>query len=85
MLRRMRAALVASVVSILVLGFIPSSSADPPLPDGCDKKRGTIICTKEGKNKNWTTETSKKGIFSSSHEEEKTNKNKGGNAPPGQN
>ena len=82
MLRRMRAALVASVVSILVLGFIPSSSADPP---GCPKHRGTITCTEEGKNKNWTTETSKKGSFNSSHEEEKTNKNKGGNAPPGQN
>jgi len=84
MLRRMRAALVASVVSILVLGFIPSSSAGP-LPEGCTKVRGTIHCTEEGKNKNWTTETSKKGSFSSSHEEQKANKNKGGNAPPGQN
>lgn len=83
MLRRTRAALVASVVSILVLGLIPSASAR--LPEGCTKHRGTITCTEEGKNKNWTTETSKKGSFNSSHEEERTNKNKGGNAPPGQN
>jgi hypothetical protein len=84
MLRRMRAALVASVISVLVLGLIPNASAGK-LPENCTKVRGTIHCTEEGKNKNWTTETSKKGSFNSSHEEEKTNKNKGGNAPPGQN
>ena len=84
MLRRMRAALVASVISVLVLGLIPNASAGK-LPENCKKVRGTIHCTEEGKNKNWTTETSKKGSFSSSHEEQKSNKNKGGNAPPGQN
>ena len=84
MLKKVKGALAASVISVLVLGIAPSASAGP-LPEGCTKTRGTIHCTEEGKNKNWTTETSKKGSFSSSHEEETTNKNKGGNAPPGQN
>lgn len=84
MSRNIRKALAASVLSVLVLGLAPIASAGP-LPPGCTKMRGTIHCTEEGKNKNWTTETSKKGSFSSSHEEETTNRNKGGNAPPGQN
>jgi hypothetical protein len=75
---------VASVLTALVAGVAPVAQAGR-LPEGCTKHRGTITCTTEGKNKNWTTETSKKGSFSSSHEEESTNKNKGGNAPPGQN
>ncbi len=79
-----RALLISSVISTLILGLAPSSSAGN-LPPGCTKVRGTIHCTEEGKNKNWTTESSKKGSFNSSHEEESTNKNKGGNAPPGQN
>jgi hypothetical protein len=84
-MRRMRAALGAAVISVLVLGPAASSLAGPNLPPGCTKVRGTIVCETEGKNKNWTTTTSKKGSFQSSHEEETTNRNKGGNAPPGQN
>jgi hypothetical protein len=79
-----RVLLISSVVSALVVGLAPGAVAGK-LPDNCTKVRGTIHCTEEGKNKNWTTESSKKGSFQSSHEEEKTNKNKGGNAPPGQN
>jgi hypothetical protein len=84
MKRTIKQAVAASAASVLVLGLAPSSSAGP-LPPGCTKTRGTITCTEEGKNKNWTTETSQKGSFNSSHEEETSNKNKGGNAPPGQN
>jgi hypothetical protein len=83
MLRKIKGVLAASVVSVLVLGLAPSATAGQP--EGCTKTRGTVTCTEEGKNKNWTTETSQKGSFNSSHEEETTNKNKGGNAPPGQN
>ena len=75
--------LVASVLTALVAGVAPVAQAR--LPEGCTKTRGTVTCTSEGKNKNWTTETSKKGSLNSSHEEESTNKNKGGNTPPGQN
>ncbi len=83
-MKKVKSALAASVISVLVLG--PASGAlAGKLPPGCTKERGTIHCTEEGKNKNWTTETSKKGSFESSHEEERTDKNKGGNAPPGQN
>lgn len=83
-MRKVKSALAASVISVLVLG--PASGAlAGKLPPGCTKTRGTITCTEEGKNKNWTTTTSKKGSFNSSHEEERTNRNKGGNAPPGQN
>ena len=83
-MKRFKSTLAASVISVLVLG--PASGAlAGKLPPGCTKVKGTIHCTEEGKNKNWTTETSKKGSFNSSHEEERTNKNKGGNAPPGQN
>jgi hypothetical protein len=84
MRRRIRTVLVTSIVSAVVLGLAPASFAGP-LPEGCQKDRGTIHCTEEGKNKNWTTETSKKGSFSSSHEQQDTNRNKGGNVPPGQN
>jgi hypothetical protein len=84
MRRRIRTVLVTSIVSAVVLGLAPASFAGP-LPEGCQKVRGTIHCTQEGKNKNWTTETSQKGSFSSSHEQQTANKNKGGNAPPGQN
>jgi hypothetical protein len=72
------------ITSVLVVGLAPVAGAGN-LPEGCTKTRGTITCTSEGKNKNWTTTTSKKGSFSSSHEAETTNRNKGGNAPPGQN
>lgn len=72
------------ISSVLIVGLAPVAGAGN-LPEGCTKTRGTIHCTSEGKNKNWTTETSKKGSFNSSHEEERTNRNKGGNAPPGQN
>ena len=84
MLKKAKAVLAAAVLSVLVIGLAPAG-ADPPLPEGCEKVRGTIVCTEEGKNKNWTSESSKKGSFSSSHEEETSNTNKGGNAPPGQN
>lgn len=84
MLRKAKAVLLTSVLSTLLLGLVPAG-ASPPLPEGCEKVRGTIHCVEEGKNKNWTTTTTKKGSFSSSHSEEKTNRNKGGNAPPGQN
>lgn len=80
----MRTVLVTSIVSAVVLGLAPVSFAGP-LPAGCTKDRGTITCTEEGKNKNWTATTTKKGSFESSHPEDKTNRNQGGNAPPGQN
>ncbi|HEV3475291.1 MAG TPA: hypothetical protein VG602_07995 [Actinomycetota bacterium] len=80
----MRVLMVTSVLSALVLGLVPASLAGP-LPEGCTKERGTITCTTEGKNKNWTTTTTKKGSFSSSHPQQDTNRNRGGNAPPGQN
>ena len=84
-MRTMKRALAASVISVLVLGPVSGALAGGNLPPGCTKTRGTITCTEEGKNKNWTTTTTKKGSFSSSHEAETTNRNKGGNAPPGQN
>ncbi|MGH2710709.1 MAG: hypothetical protein ACRDH9_05840 [Actinomycetota bacterium] len=80
----MRKMKVFLITSALIVGLAPVAGAGN-LPEGCTKTRGTIHCTEEGKNKNWTTESSKKGSFSSSHEEETTNTNKGGNAPPGQN
>ena len=83
-MKKVKSALAASVISVLVLGPVSGALAGNA-PPGCTKVRGTIHCTQEGTNKNWTTETSKKGSVNSSHEEESTNKNKGGNAPPGQN
>lgn len=84
MRRRVKMLVVTSIVSAFVAGMVPTSSA-APLPAGCTKTRGTITCTEEGKNKNWTTTTTQKGSFESSHPEDKTNRNKGGNVPPGQN
>ena len=85
MRRNVKVAFAGAIVAVLALGPAASSLAGPNLPPGCTKVRGTIVCETEGKNKNWTTTTSKKGSFQSSHEEERVNRNKGGNAPPGQN
>ena len=67
------------------------AQADPPLPDGCSKDRGTIHCTTsetDAPHNNWsqTETTSKKGSFNSSHDEVTTGTatNPGGHEPPGQ-
>jgi hypothetical protein len=37
--------------------------ADPPLPEGCFKERGTIYCTEQGKEPKFSEENSKEGSF----------------------
>ena len=41
--------------------------ADPTLPEGCFKERGTIYCTEQGKDPKLSEENSKDGSFRFSH------------------
>lgn len=65
----------------------PAAQAAPNVGPGCEKIRGTIYCVEydyAGNSGNyWLDESSKKGSYSSSHEEESSATNPGGNQPPG--
>ena len=65
----------------------PAAQAAPYVGEDCDKLRGTIICYEEDpvgqSGKSWTTESSKKGSYQSSHELESSVTNPGGNETPG--
>ena len=65
----------------------PAAHADPDVGEGCWKERGTIYCEVKdyaGNSDNyWLDESSKKGSYQSSHEEESSVTNPGGNQPPG--
>ncbi len=61
--------------------------AAPNVGEDCEKIRGTIYCTEEGKNPKFEQETAKKGSFQSSHEEENlgcSETNPGNSCPRGQ-
>jgi hypothetical protein len=87
----MRKALITILLglSLLVssLGFGWTASAAPPLPDGCTKERGTIICVESepvgnsGKTKDETV--TKKGSFQSSHDPDCSYENPADQTPPG--
>ena len=76
--------LVALTMSLASAG---AALAAPPLPPGCEKERGTIVCEEEGKNPKFSRETSKKGSFQSSHPPEEECQKDGQTrekCPPGQ-
>jgi hypothetical protein len=83
---KLRFALAGSVV-IGALA-VPAIGQADPLPAGCTKDRGTITCVERDEAGNSgrfkTTETTQKGSFQSSHEEDTTFTNPGGNQPAGQ-
>ena len=79
--------LIGALMLALTMSFgSVAAFADPPLPAGCFKERGTIFCTEEGKNPKFTEETSKKGSFESSHpaQEECNRPGQTEKCPPGQ-
>ena len=80
--------LVTALMMALMMSFGAASAvfADPPLPSGCYKERGTIYCTETGKNPKFSEETSKKGSFQSSHpaQQECNRPGQTEKCPPGQ-
>ena len=98
MIKRVGLLIVVAImaVSLMANTAVPVFAA-PPLPEGCTKERGTIVCEQEEEGKNpkfeQETTTSKKGSFQSSHEpvvEERCTQDKQGveverkNCPEGQ-
>lgn len=83
MIRRIRLLLAAAVLAVMMLmvNAVPVFAANAPA--GCDKDRGTITCTEDGKSNNpkFTQTTTQKGSFQSSHPEENTCSDP---CPPGQ-
>ena len=84
----MRKLSIVAALALSVAVFPSTALADPPLPEGCEKVRGTIVCEEEetvgnapehSKAQRTKTTTTKKGSFQSSHEEEQTCE-----GPPGQ-
>ena len=87
-MRKRITVLVAALMLALTmsLGSVAAFAA-PDVGEDCQKIRGTIYCTEEGKNPKFTQETSKKGSFQSSHEEEDlgcSEANPGNSCPRGQ-
>ena len=80
--KRLTALLAASALGAAVA--VPAIAQGANAPPGCEKIRGTIVCSEDDTpSNNWTTDSSKKGSVNSSHEEETTVSNPGGNQPPG--
>ena len=54
---------------LVVMSFRAAGAvfADPTLPEGCFKERGTIYCTEQGKDPKLSEENSKEGSFRFSH------------------
>jgi hypothetical protein len=78
LIRRALLAVAAISSGVLLFGAPMAQAQD------CEKVRGTLVCTSEDDpSPGWETETSKKGSENSSHEEESTVTNPGGNEPPG--
>lgn len=79
---------LALTLIVSSLGFSASAFADPPLPEGCTKDRGTVYCTEIvylGESENTKVyKESQKGSFSSSHDPDCGYTNPGGNLPGGQ-
>ena len=87
MLRRITILVTALLVALMMsFGTAGAVFADPPLPSGCFKERGTIYCEEEGKNQKFSQELSKKGSFQSSHppEEDCNRPGQTEKCPPGQ-
>ena len=80
--KRLTALLAASAMGAVIA--VPGVAQGANAPEGCEKIRGTIYCSSsDDPSKGWETETSKKGSVNSSHDEETTVTNPGGNQPPG--
>lgn len=80
--KKLTALLAASALgaAIVLPGFAQGANA----PEGCQKIQGTIYCsTDDSPSNGWETDSSKKGSVNSSHEEDTTVTNPGGNQPPG--
>lgn len=80
--KRLTALLAASAFGAAIA--LPAFAQGANAPEGCYKDRGTIYCsTDDSPSRGWETDSSKKGSVNSSHEEETTVTNPGGNQPPG--
>jgi hypothetical protein len=80
-MRKVKATLGAVAITA---AFAASSAQAANAPAGCEKVQGTIVCQEsDSPHNNWSTESTKKGSVNSSHEEDSTATNPGGNQPPG--
>jgi hypothetical protein len=84
MRKRKRLTAILAVSALGAAFALPGVAQGANAPEGCEKIRGTIYCSESDTPSNhWTTDSSKKGSVNSSHPEETTVTNPGGNQPPG--
>jgi len=67
-IKRIGLLIVAALMASMMMVATAAPAFADPLPSNCDKERGTVICTQEGKNPKFEREVRKKGSLQSSHD-----------------
>ena len=72
MIKRIGLLMVAALMAVMMMTATAVPAFADPLPEGCFKDRGTVVCPSVAKNDKFTGNqvTTKKGSLQSSHEEE---------------